>query len=167
MISEQNINKGLIIAGGLLGLGLLGYVLFRGKKEITEDAEFTIVDEPQCPKSKPPVSKKKSELVVDSRKKTPIQKQEKTVVVKPEVLPEPNDDFPLKLGSQGERVRQLQVYLLKNHGTAGLVNDVFETVTQERVLKFLKVKEVSEALFLERNMANLKNKKTNGRKKKH
>ena len=167
MISEQNINRGLIIAGGLLGLGLLGYVLFREKKETTEDAEFTIVDEPKRPKSKPSVSKKKSEPIVEVKQKAPIKVKEKIVVVKPEVVPEPNDDFPLKLGSQGERVRQLQVYLLKNHGTAGLVNDVFETVTQERVLRFLKVKEVSEALFIELNMANLKKKKTNGRKKKH
>lgn len=167
MISEQTVNRGLIIVGGLLGLGLLGYVLFREKEETTEDAEFIIVNEPQRPKSKPPVSIKKSKPKVEAKQTVPIKKQEKIVVVKPEVVPELNDDFPLKLGSQGERVRQLQVYLLKNHGTAGLVNDVFETVTQERVLRFLKVKEVSEALFIERNMANLKKKKTNGRKKKH
>jgi len=145
--------KGLLIAGGLLGLGLLGYVLFRDKEETVEDAEFTIVEESQPVKVEKPI---------------PQKKEKKAISIKPEVLPEPNDDFPLKLGSKGERVYQLRVYLLKNHGAAkGLITDEFDAVTEERVLRLYKVKEVSEQLFNERNMGNIKKQHKDGRKTKH
>tara|TARA_R110002049_G_scaffold113040_3_gene263082 strand:+ start:6245 stop:6742 length:498 start_codon:yes stop_codon:yes gene_type:complete len=165
-MNEQTINKGLMIAGGLLGLGLLGYLFFR-EKEATVEAEFTIIEDSKPNKTEKPVIIKKEVSVVKMQPIIPVEKEKKVIIIKPEVLPEPNDDFPLKLDSKGVRVRQLQVYLLKNHGTAGLVNDVFDLLTQGRVLRFLKVKEVSEHLFQERNMANLKSKTKNVRKKKH
>ncbi len=166
-MNEQTINKGLMIAGGLLGLGLLGYLFFREKEETIVDAEFTIVDNSKPNKTEKPVIIKKDVSVVKMKPEIPVQKEKKAIIIKPEVIPEPNDDFPLKLGSKGERVQQLRVYLLKNHGTAGIITNEFDTVTQERVLKFLKVKEVSEQLFKERNMANLKSKTKNVREKKY
>jgi hypothetical protein len=160
-MNEQALNKGLMIAGGLLGLGLLGYLFFREKEETTVDAEFTIVEDSKSNKAEKPVIIKKEVSVVKIKPKIPFHNEKKTVAVKDKVLPEPNDDFPLKLGSKGERVQQLRVYLLKNHGTAGLITNEFNTVTEERVLRFLKVKEVSEQLFKERNMANLKKQRNN------
>lgn len=166
-MNEQTINKGLMIAGGLLGLGLLGYLFFREKEETTVDAEFTIVEDSKPNKAEKPVIIKKEVSVVKMKPKIPFQEEKKAIIIKPKVLPEPNDDFPLKLGSKGERVQQLRVYLLKNHGTAGIITNEFNTVTEERVLRFLKVKEVSEQLFQERNMANLKRKTKNVREKKY
>ena len=167
-MNEQSIHKGFLIAGGLLGLGLLGYLFFREKEEITEEAEFTIVEDSKPIKVEKPRKPKKEVSVVKMKPVILVKKEEKAVVVKPEVLPEPNDDFPLKLGSKGERVQQLRVYLLKNHGAApGLITNEFDTVTEERVLRFYKVKEVSEELFQERNMANIKKQKTDARKKKY
>lgn len=170
-MNEKAIHKGLLIAGGLLGLGLLGYLFFREKEETTEDAEFTIVETPKkIEKSKSVVAKKPKEepkVVVKEKIEKLNPEKEKVIVVQAKAQPKPNDGFPLKLGSEGERVTQLQVYLLKNHGTVGRVSTVFDTITEERVLRFLKVKEVSEKLFQERNMANIKKKKGYAGKKKH
>ncbi|WP_339625488.1 hypothetical protein [uncultured Winogradskyella sp.] len=167
-MSEQTIQKGFLIAGGLLGLGLLGYLFFREKEEVIEEAEFTIVEDSKPIKVKKPTPIKEEVSVVEMEPIIPVEKDEKSVVVKPEVPPEPNDDFPLKLGSKGERVQQLRVYLLKNHGAApGLITNEFDTVTEERVLRFYKVKEVSEELFQERNIANIKKQHKDARKKKH
>ena len=167
-MNEQSIHKGFLIAGGLLGLGLLGYLFFREKEEITEDAEFTIVEDSKPIKTEKTVPQKKEVSVVKMKPTIPEEKEQKAIVVKPEVPTEPNDDFPLKLGSKGERVHQLRVYLLKNHGAApGLITNEFDTITEERVLRFYKVKEVSEQLFQERNMANIKKQKTDARKKKY
>ena len=107
-------------------------------------------------------------LHVQGKFEEAIEAYKKAISIKPEVLPEPNDDFPLKLGSKGERVYQLRVYLLKNHGAAkGLITDEFDAVTEERVLRLYKVKEVSEQLFNERNMGNIKKQHKDGRKTKH
>jgi len=160
--------KGLLIAGGLLGLGLLGYVLFRDKEETVEDAEFTIVEVSKSEKENKPTPVKKVIPVVEMKPIVSVEKEKKAIVNKPEVLQEPNDDFPLKLGSKGERVYQLRVYLLKNHGVAkGLITDEFDATTEERVMKFYKVKEVSEQLFNERNMGKVKKQQKDGRKAKH
>lgn len=160
--------KGLLIAGGLLGLGLLGYVLFRDKEETVEDAEFTIVEESKSEKENKPTPVKKVIPVVEMKPIVSVEKEKKAIVNKPEVLQEPNDDFPLKLGSKGERVYQLRVYLLKNHGAAkSLITDEFDATTEERVMKFYKVKEVSKQLFDERNMGKIKKQQKDGRKAKH
>ncbi|WP_178989475.1 hypothetical protein [Winogradskyella schleiferi] len=167
-MSEQTMQKGLLIAGGLLGLGLLGYVLFRDKEQTVEDAEFTIVEESKSEKEDKPIPVKKVIPVVEIKPIVSLEKEKKAIVNKPEVLPEPNDDFPLKLGSKGERVYQLRVYLLKNHGAAkGIITDEFDAITEERVLRLYKVKEVSEQLFNERKMGKIKKQQKDGRKEKH
>ncbi len=155
-MSEQTIHKGLIIAGGLVGLGILGYLFFREKEERIEEAEFTIVEEPQPKKTEKPITQEKVVPVVEMKPIVPVKKEEKSILVEPKASLEPNDDFPLKLGSKGERVKQLQVYLLRNHGSQGIVNDVFDKTIEERVLKYLKVKTITAALFKKLNIAGTK-----------
>ncbi len=167
MMSEQTINKGLIIAGGLLGLGILGYFFFREKEEQIEDAEFIIIEEPQPKKTEKPTIQEKVVPVVEMKPIVPLKKKEKVILVEPKAPLEPNDDFPLKLGSKGERVKQLQVYLLRNHGNQGIVNDTFDKTIEERVLKYLKVKTITASLFKKLNIAGTKNKISNDPKKKH
>ncbi|QRM89519.1 hypothetical protein FG167_09845 [Lacinutrix sp. WUR7] len=164
-MNEQTINKGFLIAGGLLGLGLLSYLFFREKEETTVDAEFTIVEDTKPNKTERTVAVKKAIPIVKLKPIVSAQKETKVVAIDTKVLTEPNDDFPLKLGSKGKRVEQLQVYLLKNYGAAGIVTDEFNAITNERVLKFLKVDKITEQLFEERDIANLKNK--DARKKKY
>lgn len=167
MMNDQTINRGLIIAGGLLGLGILGYFFFREKEERIEEAEFTIVEEPKLEKNKKPITQEKVVPAVEMKLIVPVKKKEKSILVEPKASLEPNDDFPLKLGSKGERVKQLQVYLLRNHGSQGIVNDTFDKTMEERVLKYLKVKTITASLFKKLNIAGTKNKITNDSKKKH
>ncbi|WP_299213732.1 hypothetical protein [uncultured Dokdonia sp.] len=62
-------------------------------------------------------------------------------------LPTVSDDFPLQLGSKGERVFALQKYLLKYHGWSGNVTDQYDQKLADRVLHLLKVNEVDKRLF--------------------
>lgn len=174
-MSEQTINKGIMIAGGLLGLGILGYLFFREKEEFVEEAEFTIVEEPKPKQARPapavvykkPKVEEKPEKEVIVKQPLPTVNAQKQVETKKEVVSKPNDDFPLQLGSKGKRVEQLQVYLLRNHGSAGIVTDDFNKRTEERVQKYLKVETVSESLFSKLNMDGSNKKKNNGTKAKY
>jgi len=62
-------------------------------------------------------------------------------------LPTVSDDFPLQLGSKGERVFALQKYLLKYHGWSGNVTDQYDQKLADRVLHLFKVNEVDKRLF--------------------
>jgi len=77
------------------------------------------------------------------------------------------DDFPLQLGSKGKRVWNLKVYMLRNHGASGIVTDTYDTLTVERVKRYLKVDNVTEQLYKKLNMDNTRKKKKNAPKKKH
>ena len=57
------------------------------------------------------------------------------------------DDFPLRLGSKGERVFALQKYLLRYHGSNGQVTDFYDQKLADRVLQILKVTSVDKSLF--------------------
>lgn len=153
-MKDTMLHKGLLIAGGLLGLGILGFLLFREKEEQIEDAEFTVVEEPK-PKSKP-IQKETTEPQTVIKTKNPV--------IKPEIT---DDTFPLRLGSKGERIRQLQVYLLRNHGGAGIVTDEFDTTMEERVKRILKVESIDETLFKQLKSKDPKSFKNNGTKTKH
>lgn len=161
-MDEQIIKKGLLIAGGLIGLGLLGHLLFKKEEETTEEAEFTIMEDAK-PDGTVQIAKTRKEAPVVKKKPIVPEQRER----KAEVPSEPNDDFPLKRGSKGVRVRQLRAYLLKNHGTAGAITDAFDMYVEQRVSRFLKVKEVSERLFERLDMANRKKQGKDVRKKKH
>ena len=66
------------------------------------------------------------------------------------ITPEPptiSDDFPLQLGSKGERVFALQKYLLRYHGSNGEVTDFYDQKLADRVLHLLKVEVVDKKLF--------------------
>lgn len=158
-MKDTVLHKGLLIAGGLLSLGILGFLLFREKEEQVEEAEFTIVEEPKS-KSKPVPQKETTKSQTVIKTENPVTRPEKTVT-------KPDDVFPIKVGSKGERVRQLQVYLLRNHGGAGIVTDEFDTTTEERVKRLLKVASVDEALFNQLKNKDPKSFKSNGAKTKH
>ncbi|GGG36157.1 hypothetical protein GCM10011344_41290 [Dokdonia pacifica] len=101
----------------------------------------------------------KSEVVPTEVEEAPAVKQteiktEIALIETPEALEEVtpvtemiSDDFPLQLGSKGERVFALQKYLLKHHGWGGEVTDEFDQNLANRVLHLLKVDQIDQALF--------------------
>lgn len=70
-----------------------------------------------------------------------------------EPLEVPQGEFPLRLGSKGEKVERLQVWLTRNYGHFGILSGEFDQGTLDRVRRFLKVEEVGETLFNKLNMA--------------
>lgn len=85
-------------------------------------------------------------------KTSPKPKFEPEVRVTEEVKVEPtsksaNDEFPLQLGSEGERVKRLQIFLMRNLGWIRQPNGKFDLITQNRVTKFFKVESISQELF--------------------
>lgn len=57
------------------------------------------------------------------------------------------NEFPLRLGSNGRRVERLQVWLLRQLGGTGTVTGHFDKLTEERLQKTLKVKELSKETY--------------------
>jgi hypothetical protein len=55
--------------------------------------------------------------------------------------------FPLKRGSKGIQVRQLQTYLLKEYGFKGAIDGDFGPITEAAVIKNLNRNNVSEDIF--------------------
>ena len=160
MINQQNIQKALLLTGGLLTLGVISYLLLRKRQTITEgnataeEIEYTIVDEPETKEQQTDTDSldtKDTDVseIIQTAKVVPIpvEKKQTQPSEKTETSLEANDDFPLKLGSKGERVRKLQTYLLKNHGTAGIVNDLFDNTLLQRVKRIFKTEQISEEFY--------------------
>lgn len=62
------------------------------------------------------------------------------------------DPFPLKFGSRGVEVEQLQKYLIRKYGAKisipGTVDGIWGNMTEEAVQKFLNRDNVSKALYV-------------------
>ena len=54
---------------------------------------------------------------------------------KMDILSPVADEFPLRFGSKGKRVERLQVWLQKNYGTFGIINDTFDANLEKIVVK--------------------------------
>ncbi|WP_346881309.1 hypothetical protein [uncultured Algibacter sp.] len=132
MNRKQTIQTGLI-AGLLISVGLLQYRLFKANKSKTEEVQN---DEPLAFAEIP-------------TKTIRIPKKVETTPISESVtLEKLKSVFPLQLGSTGDEVTQLQVYLLKQHGwEQNVTMGTYDETTQNRVLKFLKVPQVSQALY--------------------
>ena len=136
----------IAIATGLLGIGCIGYLLVR-QRQLKKKVEL-MQSQAQCPKPSNVLTKVHDKAPETSKIAGSSPQFEKR-----------SDRFPLALGSKGERVRQLQIYLMRHHGSAGVITDVFDEKTAERTKRFLKVDKVSKALYnvLERRLENHKN----------
>jgi hypothetical protein len=58
-----------------------------------------------------------------------------------------DDEFPLQLGSEGERVKRLQIFLMRNLGWIRQPKGKFDLLTQNRTVKFFKVESISQELY--------------------
>ena len=58
-----------------------------------------------------------------------------------------DDSFPLKLGSRGEKVERLQIFLMRNLGWVRKPNGIFDLTTKERCHKYFKQDSISQELY--------------------
>lgn len=116
---KQNIKIGLaVIAGFVLGFTIAKGISKAPKSEETLDLENEEVENE-------PSSRKYPE-------------EEKLIV---------EDSFPLKLGSKGDKVKRLQIFLMRQLGWVRQPNGEFDLLTKERTLKYFKQDHISEELF--------------------
>jgi len=67
-----------------------------------------------------------------------------------------SDEFPLRLGSVGKRVEQLQMFLLKRWGWQGKIDGKFGEQTQKAVEKYLQLSEITENIYNAYNLGIIK-----------
>ena len=84
--------------------------------------------------------------------KSPKPKFEPELKVVKDVEVEPinkssDDEFPLQLGSEGERVKRLQIFLMRNLGWIRQPDGRFDLLTQNRTAKYFKVESISQELY--------------------
>ena len=164
----MNNNEKLII-GGLLGLGIaglayLGYQWLKEQEEVDQqeaEAQQPTASQPEKVnqnRSKTTSAKgttKKSDVpssVAPTRKTGNTQSDDTAVAQQPVVEKQPpltftDDKFPLRLGSKGKNVERLKIWLQRNYGTFGIINDEFDYELEKIVKQRLKKSQVSEIDF--------------------
>lgn len=116
------------IAAGLTGVGLCVYYHDREKKKkLAGQLTASLAQS------------------IQNRVSKPVTTNNAIAPAKPE--PPKGDGFPLRLGSQGKRVERLQIWLMRNFGGIGTVNGKFDQTTEERLLRYLKTRELDEATY--------------------
>lgn len=141
------------VVGGLVGLGVLAYYLINDEKDTSILDEKIPETDNDTPTSKMSVQKPvpKKRVITQQANKTAkvipitaatLKKTEEIKVATPIA-----DEFPLKLGSKGERVERLRVWLMRNYGWTGIINDEFDSKTNDLVMKYLKKSEVDEDTY--------------------
>lgn len=147
------------VVGGLVGLGFLVYYLVNDEKHDPNFDKKVSEPEKNSPVSKLPVQKPIQKKPVNEQR---AKKAAKVIPITAEVA-KPNteqskapapigDQFPLKLGSKGDRVERLRVWLMRNYGWTGIINDEFDEKTESLVRKYLKKDQVDEDTFYELKM---------------
>lgn len=128
-MNKKILIKGGIVAGVLLGIGIAQYYLNKDKSVASLDS---VKNKEEVPLMSIPQSTTKSDI-----------KKENAEIITPKKA----SVFPLKIGYKGIEATQLQAYLLKYHGWENVEMGIYDTLTHERVVKFLKVNEVSQLLY--------------------
>ena len=154
-MNNRNIAITVGVVSGLVGLGVLAYYL------INDEKGDSIIDDkiPETKNSrltsKMSVQKPKKQMVRQTSKKTAKVIPIAAATPKPEEIkkaPPIGDEFPLRLGSKGDRVERLRVWLMRNYGWSGIITDEFDEKTQDQVKKYLKTIEVDENTFYKLKM---------------
>jgi len=129
---------------GLIGLSgfAIGFVIGRTiKKEINEKRN----------KKKNKVNQPKEEVKLKTRK--------------PEVI----EQFPLAVGSKGEKVKRLQVFLMRKLGMVRKPTGEFDEITLKRVQSWFKTDTISKSIYeklkLDKMVHDQRKRRNNGNRK--
>ena len=143
--------KRLLIGLGIFATGVLtffGYNYWKGNKKQSETAQSNSpdfkVDKPksQPKQQKPPQPKNKKPPVKKPAPKSPVN-----TIIPPSTFP---DYFPLKKGSRGERVKQLQQALISKYGSSVLpkgATAIYDTDLQNALVKLKFPETIDETTF--------------------
>lgn len=149
-------NKGkkrLLIGLGLFATGVLsffGYQYFNSNKKKSEKPESVPDFKTDKPKPQP---KPKTKPTQGKGKKPPVKKpapKPTTSTNTPSPPPTFPDYFPLKKGSQGERVKQLQQALISKYGSSVLpkgVTGIYDVDLQNALVKLKLPQSIDETTF--------------------
>ena len=149
-MNNRNIAITVGVVSGLVGLGVLAYYLINDEKDDSIVADKIPEAENNLPTSKMSAQKPKKQVIRQTSKKTAKVIPIAAATPKPEEIKksEPiGDEFPLRLGSKGDRVERLRVWLMRNYGWSGIITNEFDEKTQDQVKKYLKTIEVDENTF--------------------
>jgi peptidoglycan hydrolase-like protein with peptidoglycan-binding domain len=58
-----------------------------------------------------------------------------------------HDEFPLQLGSRGPRVERLKIWLLRNYGLSGQIDNYLDQSTEKQMKKYLKTDKLEKATY--------------------
>lgn len=154
-MNGRTILIGTCVVGSLVGLGFLTHYVYGGSKVDTEPE--TGED------TSPPVPAKRenrnNSFTKPAKKRLAKRKSNKTKPERPKEMvptkvkePPVTDEFPLRLGSIGNRVERLQVWLMRNYGWTGKITGEFDEKTLALVKRFLKSDELDEATYYKMKM---------------
>ena len=131
-MNKTLVKRSCLVFGALLGVACIQYLASKHKEvNVVIDAGIAVNKETSKELLIPASNKNISESTI-----VPAKEATKKVSI-----------FPLRLGSKGDEVLQLQMYLLNEHGWADIERGLFDEVTQERVKKYLEVNLVYEAHY--------------------
>jgi hypothetical protein len=135
----------LAVVGILLLVGL-GFWIFKPKKK-QEESENYLGDEALL------IASQVDEMnyTLAQKLNNLEQKQEEA-----KLQEKPDDSFPLRMGSVGKRVEQLQAFLVRKFGANVIANGIWDEKTQIAVEKHLKQKEISQNVFEAYNLGIIK-----------
>ena len=131
-------------------------------KQSQKSVQSTLKEVAPVNTENPTISKQKEEQKTPGKLEESVKKETLTtaeeVNIKPDIAPQNDilspvaDEFPLRLGSKGKRVERLQVWLQKNYGTFGIINDTFDRNLEKIVIKRFKRPFVTESDYKTKQM---------------
>ena len=172
MNNNQKLLLGGLLSIGLIGLGYLGYQLLK-EEETAKDKNESVkkpLDQPSAKLVAKELNKVRSQEPLAQKATTQQQPSQpidsvKQVVAKPSRKPAKklvysSDEFPLKLGSKGKNVERLKVWLQRNYGTFGIINDEFDHQLEKIVIQRFKKPHITAADFKTRKMGHFVDKQS-------
>lgn len=156
--SPQNSNMtgrtiliGTCVVGSLVGLGFLANYVYGGEQE--KSGKDNPAREPERDSHNSYDRTRRNRPVRNRRPRPETQPERKINMVEVKENKTPiADEFPLRLGSKGERVERLQVWLMRNYGWTGKITGEFDEKTEGLLKKFLKRTELDEATYFKMKM---------------
>ncbi|MFY0689146.1 MAG: hypothetical protein JXQ90_18395 [Cyclobacteriaceae bacterium] len=153
MKNKEIFQVGLVV-GGAIALTALAYALLKYRED-KEEATEPFKKRKTAKRTAPTVQKQIAPTPVAAPVEEIVEKKEEPAPSTIETDDQPlADEFPLRLGSNGERIERLKIWLMRNYGAFGAINQCFDEQTLDLVRKHLKVEQIDEKIYNKYKMGN-------------